>query len=168
MWYQTLYHLHKLFKNHAGLNVVYCSKLTRFDIDELINLRLVYWNDKINVVDILRSVLHKIEYFNFRWTKIVSSCQDGAGAADTRWKLVVMTKTCVWVGIPGSVVGYVQVKACSKCWSITRIGANCVRRSLTFQRSFKWRKIFFISQWKYERSWSLFVAITCYNVKILF
>ena len=48
-----------------------------------------------NTVNILRSFLDKIKHFYFSWGKVVTSCQDGAGAADARWRLVGVTKTCV-------------------------------------------------------------------------
>ena len=116
-------------------------------------------------MNILRSVLHKIKHFHFWRGEFVTSCQDGGGATDARWSLVVGIKTCVWVGIRSSIVGYINIITPSKCWSMTRISTNCVYTILVFKWSFKWRKIFFIAQWKYERSWSLFVATTCYNVK---
>ena len=43
---------------------------------------------------IVRSVLHKVKYFNFRWIKVAGSCQDGPGALDARWNLVAVTKNC--------------------------------------------------------------------------
>ena len=48
-----------------------------------------------NTVNILRSVLHKIKHFYFSWGEVVGSCQDGAGVADARWRLIGVTKRCV-------------------------------------------------------------------------
>ncbi len=118
-------------------------------------------------VNILRSVLHKIKHFHFRWGEVLTSCQNGGWAADARWRLVGVTKICEWVGIRSSIVGYVQVPSTSKCWSKTTTTVNCVSIILIFQWSFKWLKIFFISQWKYERTWSLLPA-TCCKVNNIF
>jgi hypothetical protein len=46
------------------------------------------------MVNILRIVLHKMEDFNFDWTEVQGSSQDGVRVADTRWSLVVFIKMC--------------------------------------------------------------------------
>ena len=119
--------------------------------------------------NILRSAIvltRKMENFHFMWREVLCSCQDSEAARDPRWRLVVGTKFGVWVVIRSSVVGYFHVR--KKWWTVGRLGLNCPSIILP-QRSFKWRKVFFISQWKHERSWSFFKYIsTCYNVKYCF
>ena len=49
-----------------------------------------------STVNILRSVLDKMEHFYFGWGEVAGSCQDGVGVADARWRLVAgLTKICV-------------------------------------------------------------------------
>ncbi len=48
-----------------------------------------------STVNILRSVLDKMEHFHFGWEGVRRSCQDGVGVADTRWRLIGVIKICV-------------------------------------------------------------------------
>jgi hypothetical protein len=133
-----------------------------------LDLSLVSEITMFGIVNILRIVLHKMEHFNFWWSKIQCTCQDGACAADTRWSLVGRN-TWLWVGIRSSIVRYVYSMTLSKYWSITISCVNCVLSILIFQRGFKRREIFFVAKREYEGSWSLFPdTSTCYNVKIMF
>ena len=123
------------------------------------------------VNEYIEIVLHKIKYLNLRYSEGFGSCQDGLRVAHARWRLVGPAKICgrrgVWrVGI----VPYRQVWTSSKRRSVIWICPNCSCIILIFQWSFKWREIFFISQWINEGPWSLFgdTCITCYNVNIMF
>ena len=64
----------------------------------------------VSPVSILSAVLDKIENFNFRWSEVVGSCQDGLGVTDSRWSFVVHVKICVGVCIRSSIAGYAQIK----------------------------------------------------------
>ena len=114
----------------------------------------------VSPVSILSAVLVKIENFNFRWSELVGSCQDGLGVTDSRWNFVGVIKICDGVGIRSSIVGYVQIITSSKRWSITGVGVNCERSVFIFQWSLKVPDIFFVSEWEHEGSRSSLPATT--------
>ena len=117
----------------------------------------------VSPVSILSAVLDKIENFNFRWSEVPGSCQDGVAVTDSRWSFIEPVKICVGAGIRSSMGGYVQIMTSSKCWSITGVGVNCERSVFIFQWSLKVRDIFFVSEWEHEGSRSFPVARTWCN-----
>ena len=48
----------------------------------------------VSPVSILSAALDKIENFNFRWSELVDSCQDGLGVTDSRVSFVDDIKIC--------------------------------------------------------------------------